>query len=270
MKSNNNQLKMTLIQGDCLKVLPTLQNESVDLVLTDPPYNIASRNTLTKRGDKIVTTFDSFGLFDNFPNKKDYLEKMFRFIKESYRILKPGGAFVSFAGKEWISLFIQYGESLGFKKRSVIAMVKRNPVPQIRRTCFVSSFELVYYLSKGKPKTFHFLGQKEMRDVFVVDTGFFKKTNHPTEKQLNIIEWFLKILTDKGDVVLDPFLGSGTTMEACLRLKRSCIGIEINPEYVKMTKKRLNWGSSLNPNIIWEFKKFENGLDNSKKYERIK
>jgi DNA modification methylase len=59
---------------------------------------------------------------------------------------------------------------------------------------------------------------------------------------------------EENDVVLDPFLGVGTTMDACLRLKRSCIGIEINPEYIEKTKKRLNWGSSLSDKIEWDFK----------------
>jgi len=79
---------------------------------------------------------------------------------------------------------------------------------------------------------------------------------HPTQKPLDLIEWIISYWSFEGDLVLDPFLGSGTTMEACLKLNRNCIGVEINPEYINITKKRLNWGHSLG-DVEFEFYEFE-------------
>ena len=76
-------------------------------------------------------------------------------------------------------------------------------------------------------------------------------------KDMNIIKRLILASSNKGDIVLDPFLGSGTTMLASLELGRSCIGIEIEPKYIDIAKKRLNWGNSLNPEIGWEFKEDE-------------
>jgi len=80
---------------------------------------------------------------------------------------------------------------------------------------------------------------------------------HPTQKPESIIKWIMEYLSKKGDTVLDPFLGSGTTMKVAKDLERNCIGIEINEEYINMTKKRLNWGHSLPDFIEWEFIKYE-------------
>jgi DNA modification methylase len=79
------------------------------------------------------------------------------------------------------------------------------------------------------------------------------KKYHPTQKPLKVMENIVAKASEKGMVVLDPFLGSGTTMVACKNLKRNCIGIEINKTYIDIAKKRLNWNSSLSTNIQFEF-----------------
>jgi DNA modification methylase len=80
-----------------------------------------------------------------------------------------------------------------------------------------------------------------------------ERTEHPTQKPEKLIEPFIKYWTNEGDIILDPFLGSGTTMKVARDLNRNCIGIEIDEKYIEMTKKRLNWEVSLD--VGFEFKK---------------
>jgi len=256
-------IKLTLIQGDCLKVLPKIPDESVDLVVTDPPYNISQENKklsrkslsskLHKRDSDIIL---DFGEWDR-RTEEEYKVFTERWFKEIVRILKPKSWFLSFFSKERIGYFTDPLDGLfkkyGFKTRTVITWCKSNPTPSFRKVNFLSSTEFIVVGSKGKCKVRNFLEQKHMKNYFITpNSSSWQETEHPTEKPLSLIKWLIRICSNKNDTVLDPFLGSGTTMKACLELRRNCIGIEINPEYIEITKKRLNWGSSLG-NVKFEF-----------------
>jgi site-specific DNA-methyltransferase (adenine-specific) len=127
-----------------------------------------------------------------------------------------------------------------------------------------NTYDFIFHLVTGeKPKTFNAsFADGENKDVWVFprpQSNFKKdKTLHPTQKPLELVKRIVKMFSNEGEIVLDPFLGSGTTMVACKELKRNCIGIEINPEYIQIAKTRLNWGSSLLNDIKWEFKTFQN------------
>jgi len=249
-------VKLTLIQGDALKVLPKLPLESVDLVLTDPPYNISqeskklSRKNLSsklhKRNSDIIL---DFGEWDRLTEEeyKVFTEKWF---KEIVKILKPKSWFLSFFSKERIGYFTDpingLFEKYDFKTRTIITWCKSNPTPSFRKVNFLSSTEFIVAGSKGKCKVKNFLQQKEMKNYYITpNSSSWQETTHPTEKPVELIKWIIKICSNKNDTVLDPFLGSGTTMRACLELKRNCIGIEIEPKYIQIIKRRLNWNSTL-------------------------
>jgi len=256
-------VKLTLIQGDALKVLKHLPSESVDLVVTDPPYNISQENKkitrkylsskMHKRNSDIILDFGDWDKMSEV-EYKIFTEIWF---KEIARILKKKSWFFSFFSKERIGYFTDPINGLfkkyGFKTRTIITWCKTNPTPSFRKINFLSSTEFIVVGSKGGCKVKNFLQQKEMKNYYITsNSSSWQETNHPTEKPIELIKWIIKICSNKNDTVFDPFLGSGTTMKACLELNRNCIGIEINPEYVKIAKKRLNWGSSLG-DVKFEF-----------------
>lgn len=256
-------IKLTLIQGDALKVLKKIPDESVDLVITDPPYNISqdnkrlSRKNLSskthKRSSDIILDFGDWDKMDE-KEYKDFTEKWF---SEVVRVLKSKSWFLSFFSKERIGYFTDPLDGLfkkyGFKTRTIITWCKSNPTPSFRKVNFLSSTEFIVVGSKGKCKVKNFLEQKHMKNYFITpNSSIWKETTHPTEKPISIIKWLIKILSNEGDTILDTFLGSGTTMKAGLELRRNVIGIEIEPKYIEIVKKRLNWGSSLG-NVEFKF-----------------
>ena len=155
-------IKLTLIQGDCLKVLPKIPDESVDLVVTDPPYNISQENKklsrkslsskLHKRDSDIIL---DFGEWDR-RTEEEYKVFTERWFKEIVRILKPKSWFLSFFSKERIGYFTDPLDGLfkkyGFKTRTVITWCKSNPTPSFRKVNFLSSTEFIVVGSKGKCK----------------------------------------------------------------------------------------------------------------------
>lgn len=218
--------------GDALKRIKEIPDASVDLVLTDPPFDISDKSRLTKKGGKIVQG----ELFDwEIENYDDYMHELF---KEYWRILKESGNFVIFYSYHKIGLFNLFIEQLGFIFLNTIVLYKKNPIPHITRTNLRSSMEQGFWFCKDKKKrTFNFLSQKEMCNVYPYHIAQ-KETNHPAEKPIYIYKWIVKFTTNPHDIVVDSFLGSGTTLLACLQAERSCIGIELNKEYIRLIRKR--------------------------------
>jgi len=257
---------MHLIQGDCLKVLPKLPDECVDLIVTDPPYNISKNDKIVRKGGKFGFAKDinlNFGVWDFGKIKpEDY-------IPEFVRLLKPCGVLVMFYDKLWLGVIGLWLENeFKFNVRHVGSWIKSNPTPQARKVKWQNGVENFIIATKNHGTGHHYnykLGQSP--DYFITSVNY--EHMHPTQKPLDLIKWIINYWSFKGDVVLDPFLGSGTTMKACLELNRSCIGIEIEPKYIQITKERLNWGSSLNPDIEWKFHTEDEIFENSTifKYE---
>ena len=225
-----------LIQGDCIKKMPELESSSIDLIVTDPPYHIEQKNKLTKQKGKIMSTSDAWGHWtdDSF---NDYDSLIKGFIDESKRLLKDGGSCYLWLDWAKIGLYWKYIEHIGLVPKNAIIWVKTQPMPHFRKTNYRSSYEQCIWYAKGSPKTFNFLEQSEMKNVYHANNTI-RTTPHPTEKPLDLIKWHIEVSSNRGDVVLDPFMGSGTTMKAAQELGRSCIGIELNPEYVEVIKKR--------------------------------
>jgi len=236
-----------IITGDCLDIMKTLPDNSVDLILTDPPYNISKENNnrdrskawnpVMRRESKL--NFD-FGEWDN-KSREDFLEFTKRWLKECCRILKDGGTIISFFNKEDISFLGWESKELGIRTRTILSWHKTNPTPSFRKVNYLSACEFLWIGSKGNKKwTFNFKKQTEMHNYFETANGSsYKETKHPTEKPLSLIKHLIEIHSNKGDLVLDPFLGSGTTAVACQILNRKWIGIEKSEEYCKIAEARL-------------------------------
>jgi len=225
-----------LIQGDCIKKLPELESNSIDLIVTDPPYHIEQEGKVTKQKGKIISTAKAWGHWtdDSF---SDYDLMIKAFIDESKRLLKEGGSCYLWLDWAKIGLYWKYIEDIGLVPKNAIIWVKTQPMPHFRKTNYRSSYEQCIWYSKGNPRAFNFLEQRKMKNVFHANNTI-RTTEHPTEKPLDLIKWHIEVSSNRGDIVLDPFMGSGTTMMAAQELGRSCIGIELNPEYIDIIKKR--------------------------------
>lgn len=222
---------------DAIEGLKKLADDSVDLIVTDPPYNIASKNKSTIQQGRLMTTAEAWGEWDTF-HPFDYELFIMQVLSQSYRVLKPGGALYMFTARETNGLFIRKAVQRGFTYQNQLVMAKTTQLPSWSKRQWRSAFELCFYVSKGKPKTFNFLSQPELVNLYQYSIRH-KQTKHPTEKPLAFIKKLILINSNEGELVLDPFMGSGTTAVAAKESSRQFIGFEINPEYIKMARDRL-------------------------------
>ncbi|MCC6678628.1 MAG: site-specific DNA-methyltransferase [Phycisphaerales bacterium] len=228
---------------DAFEGLSRLPDESVDLVLTDPPYNIASAGRTTIVRGQIMSTQKAWGSWDSL-DAAAYDAMIQRLVAECYRVLKPGGSFYMFSAREQNGVFIRYAEQCGFSYRNQLAIVKTTPLPSMAKKNWRSAFELCLYVVKGTdsrpgmPGTFNFVSQKELVNVYY-HPSCAKVTRHPTEKPFEMMKRIVRVSSNPGDLVLDPFMGSGTTAAACVETGRRFVGFETNPEYIKMANGRI-------------------------------
>ena len=237
-------LKLNTIHSmDALGGLKQLADKSVDLVVTDPPYNIASRNKSTIQRGKLISTKEAWGDWDTF-HPFDYDLLILKILSECYRVLKPGGSLYMFTAREHNGYFIRRAVERGFTYKNQLALVKTTALPSWSKASWRSAFETCMYLTKGKAKTFNFLSQRECVNVSTYAIRH-KQTKHPTEKPIDFIRKLVLISSNPSDLVLDPFMGSGTTAVACKETGRRYVGFEISPGYIAMAEERLKKANRL-------------------------
>jgi DNA modification methylase len=234
---------------NCLEGLRNISDNSVDLIITDPPYMISQkgksigRKSLSSKSWKRDMDIKlDFGEWDNFQSEKDFFEFTEKWFKECARVLKPKGWIYIFFDKQKTGYFdLFFGKKYGIKSRTVFVWAKSNPVPSFRKVNWLSASEFVWVGSKGESKLKNFLKQTEMHNYMVTpNKSSYGETSHPTEKPKSVINKFILTNSNEGDLILDPFIGSGTTAVCCKELKRNFIGFEISEEYCKIANKRLS------------------------------
>lgn len=230
-----NERRKRIIHGDMFDEIDKLGTD-FDCIFTDPPYNLSYENLIKLEGRK---DFDrDKGEWDHF-TPEEYLDFTRKWVKKAVDVLKPGGSMVVFTSDNYLSHLMDILIANGLKKRTTIVWRKDNPPPAAVQTNFVSSFEFMVYASKGQQKTFNWYGQINMHNVIsfpVVSAGNY---GHPAQKPVALIEKILKSVTDVGDMILDPFAGTGSTAVACEKLSRGWIMIEKEEKYFKIMERRL-------------------------------
>ncbi|MGK5053642.1 DNA-methyltransferase [Janthinobacterium sp. RB2P8] len=221
--------------------LAEVPSNFVDLVLTDPPYGIANSAKLTKVKDKIVSTQQAWGndFTDSWATIEEYYDWLKPFIAQFVRVLKDNGSLILFLDRKYTGLIVHYIErdfKLNFKNK--IYFKKKNPVPSIRKNNYRSTIEEAVWFTKGKQYTFNFGPQADMVQFYEGPIGR-KKTEHPTEKYAWMIEPLIKNHTRPGDVVLDAFAGSATTLVIAKKHDCHAIGFEKDSRFHEMAKARL-------------------------------
>lgn len=232
---------INIILGDCLDVLKEIGSETVDLIVTDPPYNLSK----------------DYGNNNDSWKHDDYILFSKKWLREAKRVLKPSGTIYVFMGVRYISYIYEIlekdlnmvfnswitwaytqgiGKTRGFSSRheDILMFTKSNNFKFILDAIRIPQ---KYYRSVNNMRGANPSNVWEFSHIHYCQNG---RQKHPTQKPEALFERMILASTDEGDVVLDPFCGSGTSLRVCQQLKRRGFGIEINPEYVKMIHDRLS------------------------------
>lgn len=232
--------EIKLYNGDVLDIVKQLKDKSVNLIFADPPYNLSGENFLTCKNGKVAKCDKG---------KWDQIEDINKFnrqwIEQCLRVLADDGTI-------WISGTLHNHPSVGYILKELgvwiindIIWYKPNATPLIQKNRFVPSTELIWLAAKSKKYYFNYemakkLGNgKQMRNLWEIPAEKHK-TIHPTEKPEKLLERIILIGSKEGDIVLDPFMGSGTTGVVAKRFNRNFIGIEIDEKYFEIAKKRID------------------------------
>lgn len=231
-----NKDKYKLFHEDNLNFISRLPNSSIDLILTDPPYNISHHSTGNIPLANGKTINNKIASWDSVPiNPLDYVEPF-------SRILKPTGNIFIFTS---YSLFGKWHSAFDniFNTVQMFVWHKTTPTPSVYKNSFLNSCELVICLW-NKGHTWNFLSQEQMHNFYECPSCQYPEKifspKHPTQKPLKLIEHLLLISSNENDIVFDPFMGVGTTGEACLKHNRRFIGCDTNYKYVDASLKRLS------------------------------
>jgi site-specific DNA-methyltransferase (adenine-specific)/modification methylase len=246
--------------GDCIEIMKTFPDAYVDLVITDPPYGVYSeviihRFTVIKTQSQNPKKYkytgkdikNAFNTFDRFETDEAYWNFTEEWLKETSRVLKDTGHFVSFIDQNKGGDFARKAKELGFILRQWLYWKKSNPTPRARRCDFMIALEAMIWLTKTTKSgaTFNYqLGQQP--NYFEASVPHNEKGDrrfHPTQKPLKVIETLLRYLSNSGDMVLDPFMGSGSIVVACIKTNRRYIGIEKDEKYFNLAKNRIDFFS---------------------------
>jgi site-specific DNA-methyltransferase (adenine-specific) len=217
------------MQGDCLERMKEIPDGSVDMILTDVPY-------------KVITGGDSDGKNSKRPKgmlsgNRELMKSVPKFedwLPECYRVLKNDThAYFMVNYTNLIKLHLQV-EKAGFKVHNLLVWQKNNNTPS---QFYMKNCEYIIFARKGKAKWINDIGGSKTVHQF---NNVLGNKVHPTEKPVDLMEFYISNSSDENDTILDPFMGSGTTGVACVNLNRNFIGIELDEGYFDIAKKRID------------------------------
>ena len=233
--------KIEIRQGYSKNLFREIDDNSVDLIIADPPYNLGK----------------DYGNNHDLKGFEEYLDFSSNWLREAHRVLSPTGTIYVFMGVRFISYLYDIldrrlkmyfnswicwhytqgiGKKIGFSPRHDDILM------------FNKSSKFTFNLDAVRVPQKYYRARNNMRGANPGDVWKFShvhysnpnRQNHPTQKPEGLIERMVLASSNEGDVVLDPFFGSGTTLRVCQQLNRDCIGFELNPDYVQMAKERLD------------------------------
>lgn len=224
--------KQIMVQGDCLDILHThtlIPDNSIDLVLSDPPYNVARENNFDTMGRSGI----DFGEWDHDADILSWIDQL-------PRIMKKDGSVIIFNAWRNLPAIADKLEENGFVVKDLFRWIKNNPMPRNRDRRYIIDYEFAIIAVNKKAKwTFNRQDDKYERPEFRCPIVAGKEKFHPTQKPVQLLEHLLKIHSNENDMVLDPFAGSGSTGVACANLNRRFLGIELNKKYFDTAKERI-------------------------------
>jgi len=248
-----NQYLNKIIKGDCIEVLRKLPDNSVDLIFADPPYNLQLNGDLWRPNQTKVDAvndewdkYESFEVYDKFSQE---------WLKECRRVLKNDGTIWVIGSYHNIFRIGKIVQDVGLWVLNDILWIKTNPMPNFKGTRFNNAHETLIWASKNKNSryTFHYKTMKAFNDDLQLRSDWYipicnggerlkdEKGNklHSTQKPEALLYRIIISTSNPGDVVLDPFMGSGTTGAIAKKLGRNFIGIEKDDKYIKFANERI-------------------------------
>jgi modification methylase len=241
-----------ILSGDCIEAMRSLPSASVDLVFADPPYNLQLGGDLNRPDGSHVDAvtdhwdqFDSFAVYDKFTRE---------WLTEARRVLKPNGSLWVIGSYHNIFRVGSILQDLGFWILNDVVWRKANPMPNFKGTRFTNAHETLIWASQGEKSryTFNYRTMKTLNDELQMRSDWvlpicggperLKRDGHkahPTQKPEALLYRVLLATTNKGDVVLDPFFGTGTTGAVAKRLGREWIGCEREAVYREVALERI-------------------------------
>jgi site-specific DNA-methyltransferase (adenine-specific) len=242
-----------IIHGDCIDILATLPANTVDLIFADPPYNLQlSKDLYRPNLTKVAAVDDGWDKFSDF---KSYDEFTREWLSSTQRVLKDTGTIWVIGTYHNIYRVGSIMQDLGFWILNDILWLKNNPMPNFRGVRFTNAHETMIWAqkSKGTRYTFNHKSMKALNDdlqmrsdwALPLVTGKNRiRSNgtkaHSTQKPEALLYRVIMAASNPGDVVLDPFFGSGTTGAVARKLGRKWIGIERDKKYIKVAQKRID------------------------------
>lgn len=231
-----------LYQGGCLEVLQATASNSIDAVITDPPYNLGSfmKCRAHNLGNMRANNFVDAG-WDN-AGVDEWEALMAGLFTELARVTIKGGALIVFMAAIKVETVVRLAQQSGWYYKTTGIWHKTNPMPRNMNLHYINSVESWIYFTNGtRTGTFNNEG-KALHDY--IETGLTpvcekRHGKHPTQKPLALMRHFIETLTHPGQTVLDPFAGSGSTLVAAMELGRESVGIELDPQYHQLIKDRL-------------------------------
>ena len=242
----------SILMGDCIATMKALPARSVDMIFADPPYNLQLGGELFRPdGSHVDAVTDDW---DKFDSVKAYDAFTRAWLAEAHRVLKDDGTIWTIGSYHNIFRVGVAVQDLGFWILNDIVWRKANPMPNFKGTRFTNAHETLIWASKGEKAkyTFNYRSMKTLNDELQMRSDWefpicggperLKKDGtkvHPTQKPEALLYRVLLACTKPGDVVLDPFFGTGTTGAVAKRLGRRWIGIEREPDYCSAARQRI-------------------------------
>jgi site-specific DNA-methyltransferase (adenine-specific) len=209
-----------IYNGDCFEIMKTIEENTIDLVLTDPPFGMSFQSNHRKEKHKKIENDDN-------------LDWLLNWVNELKRIVKDDSHLYIFCSWHKVDIFKSELEK-HFKIKNILIWEKNNTGMGDLEGDYAPKYEMIIFCSNGVKKL------KGRRDSNIVKAKKTANINHPTEKPINLMEYFIEKSSNKGDVVFDSFAGGGSTLIAAEILDRNYIGIELDKDYFNIINKRLS------------------------------
>jgi len=242
-----------IIKGDCIEVLKTLPDNSIDLIFADPPYNLQLNQELRRPNQTLVDAVDDD--WDHFQDFDSYDDFSKAWLIQCRRVLKDNGTLWVIGSYHNIFRIGKIMQDIGYWFLNDVIWVKTNPMPNFRGVRFTNAHETLIWASKQQGSKYKFNyhamkrlnGDVQMRSDWIIPlcTGPERikingKKAHSTQKPEALLFRIVVSSSNPGDLILDPFFGTGTTGVVAKKLARSWIGIERDPDYVKLAQARID------------------------------
>ena len=221
---------MRLLQGNCLELMKDIEDQTIDCVVVDPPYRLNKRTgsmTSTSKSEKwqgLIKAGDKRAGIMNDILFSEWLPLVYNKMKSQSHIY-------IFVNDKNLADLMNEMNKVGFGIHNVLVWKKNNATPN---RWYMKNGEFIVFGRKGKAKPINNLGSKS-----IIEINNIRNKIHPTQKPIELLQMLITNSTDRGDVVFDPFMGSGSTGIACLNTNRRFIGMELDEHYFEVASKQI-------------------------------